>query len=132
MIPSTSSSGMRLPGTKIASAPMAARKAIRMPVATPLLTSTPASSNGSLTIGSLAASRETRPAAARSRSCCPVQTLDGDGGALACHPVSLQNVGDVVDVPGARVEGLGIDGGDRGPRDAAVEERRHRDLVGAA
>src|SRR3954453_2674525 len=121
MIPSTISSGVRLPGTSRNSHTMPRRKAMRMPVATPLLTSTLASSSGSFTLGSLAA-----------RSCAPVQTFDGDGGALARHPVSFENVGDVVNVPRAAIEGFGIDRGDGRPRDAAVEEGRHRDLVGPA
>src|SRR4051794_1817327 len=102
MMPITSSNGVRLPGTKMASATIAAMNASRMPVATWLLTSapTPASSNGSFM--------------RRSRS--PVQTFDGDGGALARHPVSFENVGDVVNVPGAGVEGLGVHLGDGRPR----------------
>ena len=86
-----------------------------MPVAARLLTSAPTP-----------ASSTDVSHAARSRS------LDGDGGALARHPVSFENVGDVVNVPGAGVERLGVDGGDGRPRDPAVEEGGHRHLVGPA
>src|SRR3954467_14941507 len=120
MMPITSSNGVRLPGTKTASAAMAARNASRMPVATRLLTSapTPASSNGSFM--------------RRDLSRGSVQSLDRDGGALARHPVSFENVGDVVNVPRAAIEGFGVDRGDGRPRDAAFEEGRHGDLVGPA
>ena len=53
-------------------------------------------------------------------------------GTLARDPVSFENVGDVVNVPGSGIEGSLVDRGDRGPRDAAVEERGDRHLVGAA
>src|SRR3974390_1831245 len=117
MIPSTISSGVRVPGSTTNNATIDATNASRTPVATRLLTSTPASSNGSFM---------------SPPSCRPVQSLDGGDGAPARHPVGIQNVGDVVDVPGAGVERLGGDGGDGRPGDAALEERRDRDLVGAA
>src|SRR5689334_9806262 len=109
MMPSTIRSGVRLPGTSRNNHAMPTRKATRMPVATRLLTSTPASSNGSLMRWSRG----------------PVQTFDGDGGALARHPVSFENVGHVMNVPGTGVEGFGVDRGDGRPGDPAVEEGGH-------
>src|SRR4030088_1909908 len=116
MMPTIRMSGVRLPGTKIANATIAAMNATSIPVAVRLATSIPASSNGSFT----GASRGLAP------------TVDGVRGALARHPVCFQTVGDVVNVPGAGIEGVGRHCGDGRPRDAAVEEGRHRDLVGPA
>src|SRR4051794_33733056 len=120
MMPRMSRSGVRLPGTKIASPIIPAMKASRMPVATRLLTSapTPASSSGSFMLPGLSRGS--------------IQSLDRDGGALARHPVSFENVGDVVNVPRAGFEGLGIDRGDGGPGDAAAAEGLVGDLVGPA
>src|SRR3979411_2638700 len=100
MMPTIRMSGVRLPGTKIANATIAATNAPSIPVAVRLATSLPPSSTGAL------------PGAAR--------------GASGPRPVCLQNVGDVVNVPGAGIEGIGRHRGDRRPRDAAVEEGGHR------
>src|SRR5689334_23814786 len=104
MIPRIRSNGVRLPGTNTNSATLAATKVSRIPVANRLLTSTPASSSGSLMLPSRGS----------------VHSLDGDGSARSRHPISFENVGDLVNVPRPRVECVGVDRGDGGPRDAAV------------